>query len=276
MRIIAIALVLLLGYVAYSAMQGLTHYECKNPYCECEPCKCGRFDCHCRATVVPVVVEPEPEPTPEPCKPATLHAYIVVECKADPCRNPRCPSAPHIAAVKELRAKGWQLTVLDKSEAAKLPVEGDKFPYVVVTADGEKAAGKFLDTAFAIGTWLNEQKVTLGGEWEQVAAEANPAGLYSLAQVSGGESCPPCMAFKRDQRAIEQEIGAPVEVSHINIHNLPLRVTLGKDQTTVESVPTTFLLKDGRIVDRVSGYRGKRAFLSWLAKAEKANGGRWR
>jgi thiol-disulfide isomerase/thioredoxin len=278
MRILAIALVLLLVYVAYSAMQGLTHHECLNPACKCEPCKCGRLGCHCRATpVVPVVVTPvEPQP-PEPVK---LRAYIVVGCKDERCPNPRCPSKPHLAIVKELRERGWQLTLLDKSEAATLPIEGDKYPYVVVMADGQPMGGKFLTTAFDIGTWLNEQRAGVpGGEWEvvkQSLTTESPAGLYSLAQVSGGESCPPCMAFARDQHSIEEELGAKVDVTHINLHNLPLRVTLGKDQTTVDSVPTTFLLLDGRIVDRVSGYRGKRAFLSWLAKAEKANGGRWR
>jgi len=251
MRILAIALVLLLAYVAISAMDGLT----RKPPVTVDP--------------LPVIYtpdpQPEPEPTPEPPKPATLRAYVVVECKSDPCRNPRCPSAPHMAAVKELRAKGWQLTVLDRSEAAKLPVEGDKFPYVVVTADGERAAGKFLDTAFSIGTWLNEQKVALGGEWEQAAAEANPAGLYSLAIVTDPEHCPPCAALERDRASIEQELGAEFRI-----------VAPGSQEFPCRSIPTTFLMLDGKPVANYSGYRGKRHFLSWLAKAEREHGGKWR
>jgi len=264
MRAVAIALVLLAAYVAISAMDGLT----RKPPVTVDP--------------APVIYtpDPQPEPTPEPPKPATLRAYVVVECKADPCRNPRCPSAPHMAAVKELRAKGWQLTVLDKSEAAKLPVEGDKFPYVVVTADGERAAGKFLDTAFGIGTWLNEQKVTLGGEWEQNNTPAAPlpskdgdvhqgpvlnSGLYSLALVTDPEHCPPCAALERDRASIEQELGAEFRI-----------VAPGTQEFPCRSIPTVFLLLDGKPVAQTSGYRGKRAFLSWLAKAEREHGGRWR
>jgi len=288
MRIIAIALVLLLGYVAYSAMQGLTHYECKNPYCECEPCKCGRFDCHCRATVVPVVVEPEPEPTPEPVKPNELRAYVVTACKSPGCKD-------HGAFARELqRLSNWgtKLRVLaanspaDAVQIKNLNIPCDAFSYVVLTDGFNVYVKPWPKNADEIGNWLLETAKDkrpdcvwgVAGDVEPMPkpqAEAAPAGLYSLAQVSGGESCPPCMAFKRDQRAIEQEIGAPVEVNHINMHNLPLRVTLGKDQTTVESVPTTFLLLDGRIVDRTTGYRGKRHFLSWLAKAEREHGGKW-
>lgn len=263
LNIIVIGLLLVLVYVAMAAMNGLAHKPQPVPVFPVSP-------------AVPVVVTPIVV-TPEPVK---LRAFVVVGCKDEHCRNPRCPSAPHLAIVKELRDKGWQLTVLDKSEAATLPIEGDKYPYVVVTADGQPMGGKFLTTAFDIGTWLNEQRAGVpGGEWEQAQAEVRPAGLYSLAQVSGGEACPPCMAFARDQHAIEEELGATIDVTHVNLANLPLRVTLGGESVVVESAPTTFLLKDGKPVSSYTGYHlrdGKKAFLSWLAKAEREHKGSWR
>lgn len=277
MRILAIALVLLLVYVAYSAMQGLTHHECLNPACICEPCKCGRLGCHCRSPAVPVVVTPIVV-TPEPVK---LRAFVVVGCKDERCPNPRCPSAPHLAIVKELRERGWQLTVLDKSEAAPLPIEGDKYPYVVVTADGQPMGGKFLTTAFDIGTWLNEQRAGVpGGEWEQNNIPAAPlppkngdvhqgpvlnSGLYSLALVTDPEHCPPCAALERDRPSIEEELGAPFRI-----------VAPGSQEFPCRSIPTVFLLLDGKPVDQTSGYRGKKHFLSWLAKAEREHKGSWR
>lgn len=267
LTIIVAGLFLLLGWCAYSAMCGLTYpygktIGCTNPACRCLDCECA--NCQCGTT--PVVVEPQP---PEPVK---LRAYVVVGCKDERCPNPRCPSAPHLAIVKELRERGWQLTLLDKSEAATLPIEGDKYPYVVVTADGQAMGGKFLTTAFDIGTWLNEQRAGVpGGEWDSAGSNA-PAqgasagsGLYSLALVTDPEHCPPCAALERDRHSIEEELEATFHI-----------VPPGSQEFPCRSIPTVFLLLDGKPVDQTSGYRGKRAFLSWLAKAEKANGGRWR
>lgn len=72
---------------------------------------------------------------------------------------------------------------------------------------------------------------------------------------------------------------AKIDVTHVNLANLPLKVTFGGESVIVESAPTTFLLKDGKPVSSYTGYHrvgGKKAFLSWLAKAEREHGGKWR
>jgi len=263
MRILAIALVMLAAYVAISAMDGLT----RKPPVTVDP--------------LPVIYtpdpQPEPEPTPEPPKPNELRAYVVTACKTPGCKD-------HGAFARELqRLSNWgtKLRVLAANNAAdaeqikNLNVPCDAFSYVVLTDGFNVYVKPWPKNADEIGNWLLETAKDkrpdcvwgVAGDVEpmpEAREEVSSSGLYSLAVVTDPENCKPCETLELDRPSLERELETTFRIVAPGSRDFPCR-----------SIPTVFLLLDGKPVAQTSGYRGKRAFLSWLAKAEKANGGRW-
>lgn len=266
-RFIACALLLLVGIVAVSAMRGLTYpygknVGCENPACHCLDCVCT--DCPCGKTPVDLVV--------------ALHPVIVADGI----------DARFAAEIGELKRAGWYATILqtrtDQDAIRELILAGPTQPYVVFTGNGKPISAASLNTAKDIGEWLNSEvgKFTIKVAWktgativpagdapeeETAAPQATPAKLYSLVCRSGGDRCPPCKHFERDQRSIEGELETTIRLVH---DDDPAR-----SDFPCNSVPTFFLLLDGKIVDKTAGYGGKKDFLRWLNSAAKANGGHW-
>jgi hypothetical protein len=245
----------------------------------------------CKGKGVTATIEDEPIPvvmTPEPPKPATLRAYVVTACKTPGCKD-------HGAFARELqRLSNWgdKLRVLaannpaDAEQIKNLNIPCDAFSYVVLTDGFNVYVKPWPKNADEIGNWLLEtakdkRPDCVWGVAGDVEPQPNPSvdhiasarkvatptqsGLYSLALVTDPEHCPPCAALERDRASIEQELGAEFRI-----------VAPGSQEFPCRSIPTVFLLLDGKPVAQTSGYRGKRHFLSWLAKAEREHGGRWR
>jgi thioredoxin 1 len=79
----------------------------------------------------------------------------------------------------------------------------------------------------------------------------------------GAEWCPPCRSLDANLRALESTIGSRVKIVRVDIDQHPeLASTFG-----VRSIPHSFVLYQGRIVDERLGGMDQAALQKWVADA---------
>ncbi len=74
--------------------------------------------------------------------------------------------------------------------------------------------------------------------------------------------CPHCTAFESTVKKVAEKLAGKVAVVQINTQNNPLLA----GRFNVRGIPALFLLRQGRIIDQLSGAQSSGAIISWFQR----------